>query len=297
MKWPDQLRLTPLLMVVATLMFSVKVQGVYRGVTLISTGVTKAQAETPSPQQMPSEPAKAPEGAGHDNPMSQTPPSPGEMDVLQSLAARRDQLDQRANELEMRDKLLRAAEDRVGTKITELKKIEASIKALIEQQDAVKEAELQNLVRVYSTMKAKEAAPIFDKLDMTVLISMIQRMPPAKIAPILAIMDPKKANELTIKLASIKTLPDAAPEGLGDGPLNPPKPTQTSANDSKPQGNNGSNNNSANANNNAQGANNNQQPNPATNQPAPPQASQLRPPGLLQPLPGNGARAPGPNGG
>ncbi len=283
-------------MVVATLMFSVKVQGVYRGVTIISTGVTKAQAETPSPQQTPSEPAKSAESAGHDNPMSQTPPSPGELDVLQSLAARRDQLDQRANELEMRDKLLRAAEDRVGTKITELKKIEASIKALIEQQDAVKEAELQNLVRVYSTMKAKEAAPIFDKLDMTVLISMIQRMPPAKIAPILAIMDPKKANELTIKLASIKTLPDAAPEGLGDGPLNPPKPTQTSANDSKPQANNASTN-ASNANNNAQAASNNQQPNPAANQPAPPQASQLRPPGLLQPLPGNGARAPGPNGG
>jgi len=287
MKWPDQLRLTPVLMIFATLLFSVKVQGVYRGITIVA-GVSKAQAEAP--------PAAPAEGAPKPDDHSAKPneaamaalppplPTAGEMDVLQNLAIRRDQLDQRANEIDLREKLLRAAEDRVGTKITELKKIEASIKALIEQQDAVKEQELQSLVKVYGAMKPKEAAPIFDKLEMPVLISMIQRMQPTKIAPILAVMDPKKANELTVKLATIKTLPDGPPEGLGDGGVGKSVPMPVM--EPKTSSNPGQGNNNISSQGQGQGQTQSSPP------PAPP-ASQLRPPGLLQPLPQAPPRQPG----
>jgi flagellar motility protein MotE (MotC chaperone) len=285
MKWPDQLRLTPVLMILATLLLSVKVQSVYSGVRLVA-GVSRAQAESaPAPppdknsaeamQKRADEMAKPTEAPP---PPIAALPSAGELDVLQNLAVRRDQLEQRANELDLREKLLRAAEDRVGTKISELKKIEASIKALIEQQDALKEQELQNLVKVYSAMKPKEAAPIFDKLEMSVLISMIQRMPPNKIAPILAVMDPKRANDLTVKLATQKTLPDAAPEGLGDGGAGGSRPVPMV--EAKPQAPT-------------------QTPSQAAQtQAAPPvnAANQLRPPGLLQPLPAQAARPPGSGG-
>ncbi len=286
MKWPDQLRLTPVLIIFAVMLFSVKVQGVYRGVTIVA-GVSKAQAENPPPAPAGEGAPKAEDhGAKPAEPamasLPPAPPTPGEMDVLQNLAARRDQLDQRANEIDMREKLLRAAEDRVGTKITELKKIEASIKALIEQQDALKEQELQSLVKVYGAMKPKEAAPIFDKLEMPVLISMIQRMQPTKIAPILAVMDPKRANELTVKLATQKTLPDAAPEGLGDGGAGKSMPMPAMESKGAPAGSSSGPGSASAA--------------VPSQPPAPPAASQLRPPGLLQPLPQSGARPPG-NGG
>ncbi|MFY7962270.1 MAG: magnesium transporter MgtE N-terminal domain-containing protein, partial [Elsteraceae bacterium] len=51
------------------------------------------------------------------------------------------------------------------------------------------------------SMKPKEAAQIFDKLEMDVLLGVAQRMKEGKVAPILASMQPEKAKLLTQILA------------------------------------------------------------------------------------------------
>jgi flagellar motility protein MotE (MotC chaperone) len=56
-------------------------------------------------------------------------------------------------------------------------------------------------------MKPKEAARIFDTLEMDVLLSVIGKMNERKMSPILASMDPDKAREVTIKLAEQRKLP------------------------------------------------------------------------------------------
>jgi flagellar motility protein MotE (MotC chaperone) len=50
-------------------------------------------------------------------------------------------------------------------------------------------------------MKPKAAAVIFDRLDMAVLLQVVERMREPKASDVIARMDPVKAKQLTIELA------------------------------------------------------------------------------------------------
>jgi flagellar motility protein MotE (MotC chaperone) len=101
----------------------------------------------------------------------------------------------------MRTGLLKAAEKRIEEKLTQLKALQASINTKIKERDEKVEPRMQSLVKIYEKMKAKDAARIFAKLDLDILLEVIQRMKEAKSAPILAAMDPTKAKEVTVQLA------------------------------------------------------------------------------------------------
>ena len=55
---------------------------------------------------------------------------------------------------------------------------------------------------MYENMKPKQAAQIFNGLDMKVLLDVASRMKPAKTSDILARMDPTAAERLTVALAN-----------------------------------------------------------------------------------------------
>lgn len=135
--------------------------------------------------------------------------SASEVDVLQSLAKRRDELDKRDKAIAERAAVLKAAEGEVDRKIVELNKIKGELEALLGQQEKVQDARITSLVKIYEGMKPKEAARIFDTLDMDVLLSMISRMSERKSSPILAAMDPDKARIVTIRLTEQRQLPSA----------------------------------------------------------------------------------------
>ena len=59
----------------------------------------------------------------------------------------------------------------------------------------------KRLVKIYESMKPKEAARIFEQLDDAVLIEVAERMKEAKLAPVLASMEPKRAIIVTVELA------------------------------------------------------------------------------------------------
>ena len=56
-------------------------------------------------------------------------------------------------------------------------------------------------MKIYENMKPKDAARIFEELDMAVLLDVIERMKERKTAPILAQMNPKRAKAITLELA------------------------------------------------------------------------------------------------
>jgi len=56
-------------------------------------------------------------------------------------------------------------------------------------------------------MKAADAATIFDTLDMNVLVRLARRINPRKMAPIMAKMNPDRAQALTIRLADGQSEP------------------------------------------------------------------------------------------
>lgn len=136
--------------------------------------------------------------------------SPTEIQMLENLATRRVLLDAREREIDMREKLLAAAEARVGVKIAELKEIHAAIESLIIQFDSVEDAKIKSLVKIYENMKPKDAARIFNGLELDVLIAVMQRMREAKAAAIIAKMDGETAMIITTELALRRELPDVA---------------------------------------------------------------------------------------
>lgn len=136
--------------------------------------------------------------------------SESELDILQSLSKRREELDQRERNLNESAAMLKAAEKEVDRKLTELKTLKEEIVKLLGQQSEMEGARITSLVKIYEAMKPKEAATIFNTLDPDVLLSVVSRMNERRLSPILASMDPEKARMVTIRLAEMRQLPGSA---------------------------------------------------------------------------------------
>jgi len=128
--------------------------------------------------------------------------SSGERAVLESLNKRRLELEARARELEVRDGLLKAAEKRLEQKIQEVKELEAQVKTSAGKRDEAEAAQFKSLVTMYENMKAKDAAKVFDRLDMRILVEIVTQMNPRRMADVLAQMQPEAAEKLTVELAN-----------------------------------------------------------------------------------------------
>ena len=126
----------------------------------------------------------------------------GERAILERLQDRRQQLDARVREMEMRESLLQATEKRLEARLTELKAIEARINAIVQQRDEDELKRFKGIVTMYENMKPKEAARIFDRLDIKILVDVSTQMKPATMSAILAQMSPEAAERLTVELAS-----------------------------------------------------------------------------------------------
>ena len=135
--------------------------------------------------------------------------SPAEIEVLQELSQRRSALDQRAGELDQQQVVLQAAEKRVDDKIARLEALQKSIQAAVDKENAAEDARTQSLVKIYETMKPSEAAQILSQLDMPIVLQMFSHMKEAKTAPILAAMEPMKAEAITRALAQRQPQPPA----------------------------------------------------------------------------------------
>jgi len=127
--------------------------------------------------------------------------SPSERAVLERLQERRQELETRAREVDIRESLLKAAEKRIENKVDEMKGVETRISAAAQQKEEADNARFKSLVIMYENMKPKDAGRIFDRLDMSVLIEVASRIKPQKMSDILAQMSAEAAEKLTVELA------------------------------------------------------------------------------------------------
>ena len=225
----DRIRLFPALALAAALLGGIKVMGVWQGMYALVPPVHAADAAEPEPAahgEQPAEEAKQEGGsaaasdaeAAHteDKTADAAQPtlqpdadgtySPAELQLLQSLAARRAELDKREKDLDMREQVLKVTEKRLEEKMAEIKKVQANVDDALKTYDDKEDAQLKSLVKVYETMKPADAARIMNTLDMKVLIEVAQRMSERKIAPIMASMDAATAKKLTMELATRRPL-------------------------------------------------------------------------------------------
>lgn len=248
-----KVRLLPVAVLVATTLLGVKLTSLWSGVeSMIATPAVAQSAKpvaaesAPAPQQPVSQGTL---GAATQRP-GEMPDDPAlmsqaEIELLQRLAARRAEIESWNKDLELRETLLKAAEQRLDKKLGELKSVETSIKAMLKQHDAEQGAKLRSLVKIYETMKPKDAAVIFEKLDMAILLDVVEGMREQKVAPVIAAMDPDKAKTLTAEMAKRREIAAdpaqsaemaaagiaaaAAPAQSGVPPLVTPGPAPASA--------------------------------------------------------------------
>lgn len=150
--------------------------------------------------------------------------SASEVEILQDLAKRRDELDKRERSISQREALLKAASAEVDRKIAELTKLRSELEDLLNKQKTAEDERINSLVKIYENMKPKDAANIFNTLDMNVLLPVMAKISERKASPILAAMDPDKAREVTIKLAEqrkLPSLPDDSKKTKTASPSNP----------------------------------------------------------------------------
>jgi flagellar motility protein MotE (MotC chaperone) len=164
----------------------------------------KEEAPAPKPAASPAKPQEPPPTAAGTPVLidPEHPVSPAERAILESLQKRRAELDARARELDIREDLLRAAEKRLEGRLAELKEIEARVNEVMQHKDDAEAARFKNLVTVYENMKAKDAAKIFDGLDLKILLQVARELNPRRMSDIMAQMAPETAQRLTAELAT-----------------------------------------------------------------------------------------------
>jgi flagellar motility protein MotE (MotC chaperone) len=128
--------------------------------------------------------------------------SAGERTLLEQLQQRRQELDGRDRELEIREGHLKAAEQRIEARLAELKELEVKADAAVEKKKEAEAARLKGVVTMYENMKPKDAAKIFDRLDLRILIDVATQINPRRMSDILAAMSTEAAERLTVELAT-----------------------------------------------------------------------------------------------
>jgi flagellar motility protein MotE (MotC chaperone) len=174
------------------------------------TGATLGPKEQPSPAPTSKAPAtmpNAPPGIAAGAPGGL---SPAERALLERLQERRQELDTRNRDLELRENLIKDAEKRLENRIDELKDVENRVNG------RGGDMKFKALVVMYEGMKPKDAARIFDRLDQGVLVDVASAMNPKKLADVLALMNAEMAQRLTVELARRNA---AGERGLPPGDL------------------------------------------------------------------------------
>lgn len=193
-------RLLPLTILALAALLAVKSVWLLR--TWPNPVVSAAQAaeHAPKPAEAPPKPA-APEPAA---PPAVSPISDSERAVLLELRQRRQELERRDATVAARESALTATEQKITARVEELRALQSQLAGLDSARQQREDANWQSLVKVYETMKPREAAAIFNDLTMPVLLPLVSRMKEAKAAAILAAMTSDKAREVTAQLAKSK---------------------------------------------------------------------------------------------
>lgn len=129
-------------------------------------------------------------------------PSP-DYQLLQQLRKRHEELEARARALDDRQTIIRAEEVKLQERLGELQALQTRLEQEAADRQKGQDAAWDNLVKLYEAMKPREAAKIFDDLDMPVLIELARRMNERKAAAILSSMQPDRARDLTTRLAQL----------------------------------------------------------------------------------------------
>ncbi len=152
----------------------------------------------------------------HVTPSADAAPPPvgdAERALLQDLRSRKLEIDARDRATSEREAVLSAAEHKLSERVDQLAALQTRLEGLDAERKRHDEANWSGLVRTYEAMKPRDAASIFNDLDLAVLLPVLDRMKEARAALVLAAMQPERARLVTSRLAQQRSQPSAVAAG------------------------------------------------------------------------------------
>jgi flagellar motility protein MotE (MotC chaperone) len=192
-------RLLPLILAACAGLVLVKAEGLWRGIPG-EVGIVPSAAASAPPAPAPSRAAPPVAAAPPPDPVDQA-----ERALLGRLRERRLEIDAREAAISAREAMLGAAERRLTARLEEMAALQARLEALERGRGEREEAGWRGLVKTYETMRPRDAATVFDDLEMPVLVQIVNRMREAKAAPVIGAMRPDRARSLTAELARLRS--------------------------------------------------------------------------------------------
>lgn len=145
-----------------------------------------------------------------------------ELDILERLAQRHTKLREWQSDLEVKENVLNITQTKIDQKLDELRVLKKEVEGLLAEYNAKDDEKNRRLIKVYESMKPKDAASIFSELDPATQLLVAGKMKEAKLAFILAEMNTKQAKDLTTRLASHRKLVENGAMGVASAAV----PTQ-----------------------------------------------------------------------
>lgn len=171
--------------------------------------LAQASAQAPRPGALPPEQASPALPTRPGAPQLPNLAAPGQTDPLEesmaaALRARREALDQRERNLATREALIATVEQRLAARAAEMlsRQREGDAEAVAARLRA--ESGWATLAKLYEAMRPRDAAEIFNELDMPILVQVVNRMSERRAAPVLAAMTPERARQLTAELSRMR---------------------------------------------------------------------------------------------
>lgn len=186
------------LLVIAGFLLGLKGMALVRDFPGMTGALTSFSAPAMAADPPPAAPAPAPAPA----PAAAAPSATDAMAA--GLRARREALEDRERAIATREALLAVAEQRLAARLAELTALQGRLEqADVDARDR-EESHWRTMAKLYETMRPREAAAVFNELDLPVLVQVVERMNDRKAAPVLGAMLPDRVRQLTVELARLR---------------------------------------------------------------------------------------------
>ncbi|MBI5184359.1 MAG: hypothetical protein HZA01_01365 [Nitrospinae bacterium] len=132
-------------------------------------------------------------------------PSPAiNMEILETMKKRGEELDARSAALDEREKQLNMLQLTIDGKLQKMNDVQKKIEQLLTAREDLIDRSIKHLVKVYSSMKPGEAASLIEKLDEDISIQILSKMKGKSAAKILEKMSTEAGSKLSDKIAKRK---------------------------------------------------------------------------------------------
>lgn len=135
-----------------------------------------------------------------------------ESDLVKDIMAHQSEMGSQQKEVAAQQRVLDAAKAALDVRMNDLDASLAQLKQKQADQKAVVDGETDRLVKIYEDMPPKEAAAVFNIMDLHVLVAVSGRMNTRKISAIMGNMSPERVNLISQYMAGVRSFKTPSPD-------------------------------------------------------------------------------------